>query len=163
MMKRLFILLFCVCSLTILLLSCAKVRSYRDDVSINELSEIPNALDNEYQMDRSDVLEDYILLPDYVAEHAVFYKKEPTVLDEIGLFRVTGENAEHLAKLLKEDYLLKSYDKNHTFYDSYMPKETKKLADAEVRTFGNYVVYAILSEGDKALLFEVMEKALTAA
>ncbi len=163
MMKRLFILLFCFCSLTILLLSCAKARSYRDDVSINELSEIQNALNREYLIDSTDLLADYISLPDYVTEHTVLYKKEPTVLDEIGFFHVTGENAEHLAKLIKEDYLLKSYEKNHTFYDSYMPKETKKLADAEVRTFGNYVVYAILSESDKALLFEAMEKALTTA
>ena len=64
-----------------------------------------------------------------------------------------------MAKLLR-DYLAQAYEDNRVWYDSYMPEETPKLRDAEVKVFGNYVVYAIYSSADKATLFDAVKAAL---
>jgi len=44
----------------------------------------------------------------------------------------------------------------------YMPEEFPKLESAEVKTAGNYVIYAILSDNDKKAAFDAFNKALTA-
>ena len=80
-------------------------------------------------------------------------------MDEFGIFHVTDGNAEDLETEL-EDYLEESYEQNKDWYDSYMPEETPKLRDAQVKVFGNYVVYVILSEADCEAAFEAVEKAL---
>ena len=58
-------------------------------------------------------------------------------------------------------YLSKSFEKNREFYDSYIPEETAKLRDAEVRRFGNYVAYAILDRDSKSRFFSAIEDKLT--
>ena len=160
-MKRTLYSLVALLLLASLLPSCKSVRQYRDDLSVRELCDLQGTREDGYLIDSTDFLEDYLTLPDDVTEYAVLYKKETNCLDEIGIFRVAGDNAEHLADLIRTDYLMKSYEKNRTFYDSYMPEETPKLANAEVRVFGSYTVYAILSEHDKRELFDALEKQLT--
>ena len=42
----------------------------------------------------------------------------------------------------------------------YMPEEFPKLQNAETKTIGNYVMYAILSDSDKQAVFSAFEKTL---
>ena len=46
--------------------------------------------------------------------------------------------------------------------DEYMPEEKPKLENAEVKTVGNYVMYAILSDDGKKSAFGAFEKSLKA-
>ncbi|MBE6589741.1 MAG: DUF4358 domain-containing protein [Ruminococcaceae bacterium] len=155
------ILLFCALLACLpLLLSCAATHEYRDDLEVRELYSLSERSDGAYLVDNSGFLEDYFALPDYVTEHAILYRRETDSLDEIGFFHVTEGNAEKLKRMIEEEYLSAAYEKNRDFYDSYMPRETPKLANAEVRIFGNYVVYAVLSDTDKAELFRSMKYAL---
>ena len=68
-------------------------------------------------------------------------------------------NARELAEECR-DYLKEKYEDENAFIASYAPEELPKLKDAEVKVFGNYVVYAILSESDRATLFANVEEML---
>ncbi len=142
------------------LFSCAATGEYRTDVSVQELSEGVHTLWEGYAADTSPLPEADLALDETVREHAILYRNETNSLDEVGFFRLRGGDPNALAVKIQKDYLWETYDKNHAFYDSYMPAETPKLENAEVRVFGNYVVYAILSEADKATLFRYVEETL---
>jgi len=61
---------------------------------------------------------------------------------------------------LLQGYLQKRYTENQEWYNSYMPTETPKLRDAEVRIYGNCVVYAVLSSEQRTAFFAECEKLL---
>ena len=155
----------CLCLALIILIlplaSCAK--SYADDVSVESLSEaIVVSLTGtipEYTLADEGYLDDYFTLPDYVTDHIIYFSTEGNNLDEFGIFHVTESNAEDMQSKL-ETYLKDCYEQNKDWYDSYMPEETPKLRDAQVKVFGNYVVYVILSEADCEASFDAVEKAL---
>ena len=155
-----------VCLLGILLLasliSCAG-ESYRDDLPTAALAEQVRAAlpqKNDYVTDDSGFTEDYFTLSDSVYEHTVLYARQTNNLDEFGIYHVKKEDAKELARQLREDYLAASLERNRDWYDSYIPTETPKLRDAEVRVYGSYVVYAILDKEGRTTLFDAVERAL---
>ena len=148
------ILCFTLALVCISLTACKGTAKIDDTYSVAELSaRVKNTLGEGYIGDTSGYTEEYFPMPSYVLEHEILYRPQSNVLDEFGIFRVEEGHAKELASLIKEDYLAAAYEKNRDFYNSYMPKETPKLQNAEVRTYGNYVVYAILSPADRAALF----------
>lgn len=159
-MKRFLIILLTLALLPILP-SCANTH-YRDDVKLTDLvksveAAIPARTD--YATAEAGTLDDYFSMPDYATESVIRFSMNAKNLDEYGIFHVTDGNASAMAKLLR-DYLAQAYEDNRVWYDSYMPEETPKLRDAEVKVFGNYVVYAIYSSADKATLFNAVKAAL---
>ena len=106
-------------------------------------------------------LSDYFTKPDYVTEEVIFFAAETNNLNEFGIYKVTDGNAKAMETILK-NYLKESLEKNQTWYDSYIPEETPKIRDAEVKVFGNYVVYTILNTEDRATVFDSVKSALTA-
>ena len=165
MKKRIITVLVLLCALS--LPACARRKDYRDDVTATlvaeRITENLNAdtdLPLRYVKDDTGFLEEYFKAPDYIADHAVFYAASTNNINEIGVYRVKEGHAEELSALLKANYLKASLDKNGAWYDSYIPMETPKLRDAEVRVYGNYVVYAILSPKDRESAFETAEDIL---
>ncbi len=159
-MKR-FLLILLMLTLLPILPSCANA-SYRDDVKLTDLvgtveAALPARTD--YATAEDGTLDDYFSMPSYVTESVIRFSMNAKNLDEYGIFHVTDGNASAMAKLLR-DYLAQAYEDNRVWYDSYMPEETPKLRDAEVKVFGNYVVYAIYSSADKATLFDAVKSAL---
>ena len=143
--------------------SChSNLVSYSDAQPCTELSEI--ALDSfdsptNYTTANELFLIDYFETPSYVMDSIIRFASDSGNLNEIGIFHTTDGNAFHMADLLKT-YLMQSYEKNRSWYDSYIPTETPKLRDAEIRIYGNYVVYAILSKDSKNQLFQSIEDQL---
>ncbi len=79
------------------------------------------------------------------------------VVDEYGVFRAKdADSAKELEKQAK-DYLASRLE---TWMDEYMPEEKPKVENAECRVFGNYVVYAILSDANRSAAFKAVEAAL---
>ena len=113
-----------------------------------------------YVKDKSNFTEEYFKTPDYVRESTVCYAQDTGNINELGVFHVTEGKAEEFSALLREQYLDASLEKNRDWYDSYIPKETAKLRDAEVRTFGNYVVYAIFDRNERRSIFRTIEDEL---
>ena len=158
-MKR---ILLALTVLSLLLSSSAcKKNNYRDDLSVNVLSGIAIASlgDTDYSTADDGFLDDYFQTPDYVKESIICFATEGNNLNEFGIYRVPDGNAAQMKDLL-EKYLTDSYEKNQSWYDSYIPEETPKLRDAEVKVFGNYVVYAIFSQEGRNKIFATVEETL---
>ena len=105
-------------------------------------------------------IKEYINVPASVKESQVYYAQNTNDLDEFGVFWVEKGHEKELRTLLLQGYLQKRYNENREWYDSYMPTETPKLRDAEVRIYGNCVVYAILSPEERTSFFSECEKLL---
>ncbi|MBQ8311432.1 MAG: DUF4358 domain-containing protein [Clostridia bacterium] len=162
MMKRIFTVLLTL-SLTVSFASCFRAYSFADNVMISEITEeILDELNSplHYMVDNTGFTDEYFALPDYVTEHAVLYTGDTNNIDEFGIFHVTDGNASAMETLLRERYLTASYEKNREFYDSYIPDESPKLRDAEVKSIGNYVVYAIMSAADRNTVFNAVRDEL---
>lgn len=159
-MKRLTALLI----LTVLLLSgCMKskpnAQRYRSSLSAAGLADAAGtALPGEFRTADADYLTDYVTLPQAGMTLCVRVATGGDCIDEYGVLH-TDTDAEGAERLLRE-YLTRSYEQNRTFYDSYIPAETPKLRDAEVRRFGDYVVYAVLSPAERKTFFSAVKNAL---
>ena len=158
---RLLSVLLCI-ALFSSLSACAQREHFKDDVSAEELADsITHALSkDDYLTDDQNLTDSYFTLPESVTEHTVRYAADTNNINEFGVYHVTKGGTKELEALLVEKYLELSYLNNREWYDSYIPEESAKLRDAEVRTFGNYVVYAILDKEDRNTVFETVEHLL---
>lgn len=104
-------------------------------------------------------LNDYFTMPDYVTDMTILFAADASNLNELGVFHVPAEKVAETKALLK-GYLTTALEKHQGWYDSYIPEETPKLRDAEVKVFGNYVVYAICDANGRKAVFENIEKNL---
>ena len=159
-MKKLFA--YILTSALLLLLPACHSTKYRDDLTSQELSDrVTVALDadGEYVIAANDALEDYFQTPAFVREHSVRFRSNRNNIDEFGIFHVS-DSAKKEMQIILSSYLSDSLSANRSWYDSYIPQETPKLRDAEVRIFGDYVAYAILSKEDRTVFFDTLEAAL---
>ena len=144
------------------LCACKKSNAvYLDTVSAEKLAE-EAAEELEYADFRTangDWLADYVTLPDGLTDYRICFSSDGNNLNEFGIWHVKSDQIAPLEATLRA-YLAESLMKNREFYNSYIPQETAKLEDAEVRVFGNYVCYAILDREDRALFFHTIEDEL---
>ena len=84
-------------------------------------------------------------------------------LNEFAIFACEDAGAaKALAKKL-DGYLEERYESDKEWYLSYIPAEVPKLRDAEVKTFGRYAVYAILSQDARNRAFDLLRQKLLTA
>ena len=150
---------FCFLTLSLILLfSACHKRSYRNDLSAAELAgSLSGVLGMDADFGDGSLLSDQIEVPES-ADLTVCTAKSGMNIDEFGIWR--ADNPAEARRLL-ETYLEESYRQNKSYYDSYIPEQTAKLRDAEVRVFGSYAVYAILNPEQKAVFFPAAEKLLS--
>lgn len=149
--------------LAVLLCGCAKEHRevYTDDLSAEALAgTLEECLSAEFRAAQADYLSDYVDLPQAGYQLSVRVATVGDRIDEYGILH--SELGTEMPERLLRTYLTESYAQNQGFYDSYIPAETPKLRDAEVRCFGNYVVYAILAPQEREALFAAVREALTA-
>ena len=160
-MKKILCMLLALLALALPLTACQK-GNYIDDKAATEIGKTISAKlggNQTYTQADSGALDDFFQTPDYVSEAAIYFSDEGNNIDEFGIFHVKDGQAKEMADLL-EKYLTDSHEQNAAWYDSYIPEETPKLRDAEVKTFGNYVLYAILSEENKTAAWNAAEELL---
>ena len=80
-------------------------------------------------------------------------------IDEYGVFKAKDSTQVAALEQAVKDYLQFRKD---IWMEEYMPEEYPKLENAEVKTAGNYVMYAILSDSSKKAAFDAFQKSLTA-
>ncbi len=162
MMRKAIILLFALLSAFCMLSSCAKKEAWRADVPMSELtaaveaglaSEGLTAMDEAYL--KGALKLDDSLFDDY----AVKINAYGVNIDEYGIFKALDEDSVPSVRAAVEDYLRL---RKETWMEEYMPEEKPKLEAAEVRTCGLYVMYAILSDGERETAFSGFEDALRA-
>ncbi len=156
-MKKQFRLLPALLALLMLAACGVKTPTYRTDAEAQSiLEECSSSLPAFSDLAAAD--EDYVkyrMAIDISAadSHTVYIQNKGTALDEVGIFRSASEDSGAL-KALIETYLK---NRNDEWTGLYLVEEYPKLKDAEVRVFGKYVVYAILSDSDKAAFFHAVD------
>ena len=91
-----------------------------------------------------------IPLDGYVSRNAII-SSTGTSIDEYGIFQGKDEAQTAELKAALEDYL--DY-RMELWMDEYLPEEKPKLANAEVWSEGNYVMYAILDDAEREAVYK---------
>lgn len=149
-------------SVVLMLASCnqGKIEKDIDATKVaTQLSQV-TPTESKWINDDQDFIQEYVAFSEYVKESQIFYAQNTNDLDEFGIFEVEEGKAQEVRTRLLRGYLKKRYDDNLEWYNSYMPTETPKLRDAEVRVYGNCVVYAVLSKEARKTFFDECEKLL---
>lgn len=161
-MKKLIALVLALCICAGLLAACGGSVKYRSDVPVQDIS---SAVSKAVGLEDGFVSMDGTFLgltgktAEELGEHEILVIASGTSIDEIGVFKAGTMSADAL-KALAEDYLKQYVDKRWPMVELYNPTEKPKLTDAEVKVFGDYVMYAILSESDRAAAFSALENAI---
>ncbi len=165
-MKRITLRLICICLLAALalpcLVGCDSGANYRDDVAVADISTALKTLlptpDGYYAAD-SDYLGFYFDGADgKVAEHVIEFSATSTNINQFGIFKVKDGEAEAI-KTLCEQYISTMKDR-WVAQANYIASEHPKMENAEVRIFGNYVVYVMLTATDKTAAFDKVDELL---
>ena len=154
--KKIISLLLVMAALAALLAGCgdSKVK----DVPVSELSDKVAAALGKSDMEAipDNYVKGYLRHePSELGDYAILKNVMGTSIDEFGIFKAGTMTADQL-KTMIEDYLKVLQDS----WMNYQPEEKPKLDGAEIKTVGDYVMYAILSDADKETAFKAFEGAL---
>ena len=160
-MKRLVFLLLSFVAMLGILTACNK--EYRQDLTPYELADyVERGLSLEALRNLDDKADFYgeLLPPENDTTFSLRVAEDGSKLDEFGVFACADEtSAKEFAKEL-EGYLEKMDQANREWYLSYIPEEVPKLQNAEVKSFGRYVAYAILNENERNRVFDLLREKL---
>ena len=163
-MKKTFLKIVCVllACVVLMLASCNQEKNEKDVDAAKIATQLSQVTPTESKWidDDQDFIQEYVTFSEYIKESQIFYAQNTNDLDEFGVFEVEEGKAQEVRTRLMKGYLKKRYDENLDWYNSYMPTETPKLRDAEVRIYGNCVVYAVLSKEKRKAFFDECDKLL---
>ena len=153
--------------LTVSLIACGKTVNYRDDISVDDLSATVSALipaEGGYDMSGEDFLKYYF---DFEHDHAIdgyaiASSSASSNVNEYGILHVNDAEQVSAVAELAEVYLSNQRDFLSTFLNTYNAEEMAKLEQMQVRVFGNYIVFTILSEADTETVMNALADKLTA-
>lgn len=143
-----------------LMLSCGS-GVLKDNVPVRDIAETVNkALSGIQNLSAAD--ENYISVQQALPisecdDYMEMFQTSGVGIDEYGIFRMKEESGVEGMKSAIQNYIDGA---KLSFNENYAPNEKPKLDNAEIRVFGKYVVYAVLSEDDKNVLFSALEAAL---
>lgn len=92
------------------------------------------------------------------AEYDVRLSTASINVNEFGVFK--AKDVDHV-EALDADVQAYLAMRLETWMDEYLPEEKPKVENAQVRTFGPYVIYTILSESDSKLAIDTASEMLT--
>ena len=144
-----------------LFISCSKA-SYKDDVSINTISDKIKELvsvDGGYTALSNDYLTFYFELPAGVSESLVVQSSKSEDITEFGIFKTDSKNADDLKDAI-EDYLEAQEEILVPQVNMYAPNEAPKIRDASVKVFGNYVIYLVMESKTQDGVYSAIEALL---
>ena len=161
-MKKILCIILTVISLASLF-SCSRAEKYRDDRKCADVGkELTDSLaDGEEYLEFDDNHKKFYF--DDTEEYNdsyIIYSSDTNNINEIGVFHAPDEGR---AKELEEscrEYIEDIRETNRSFISSYAPEELPKLDSAEVRRFGNYVVYTVLPTDKIESAFDKIEDSL---
>ena len=153
-----------IASIALLTLICScgdKEPTYKDDVSLSTLQAAAEAKltgTDTFITQDSDYIEYMMEIgSSEFAEGIVRWQASGVSADEYGIFKASDEEgAKKLGELL-QSYLTK---RDETWNPSYDADQYPKLKNAEVKVYGKYAVFCILSDADRASVFTAVENTL---
>ena len=160
-MKKSIVLLSLLLALS-LLAGCGGAAPVRDDIAAPELAasllELLDARENMVLMRDAYLVGVMGLDLSDFRDFAVYVCAEGTNMDEFGVFRVSDPSRVKSAEEQLRGYLQLRED---TWMNEYTPEEHPKLQSAKVEALGDYLLYTILSDGERAGLSQAFRAALT--
>ncbi|MBO7176609.1 MAG: DUF4358 domain-containing protein [Clostridia bacterium] len=152
------------CLLAFSLCACTKTVAYKDDVSAAAISESITAkipVDGGYDFSDADFLTYYFEGNTAIDDFVIAASSASSDVNEYGILHVN--DIEKVAEIdeLAQVYLSNQRDFLSTFVNTYNAAEMAKLESMQVRVFGNYVVFTILSEADTETVMSLVETMLT--
>lgn len=152
------------CLLTLSLAACGKTVAYKDDVSATAISESVSAkipVDGGYDFSDADFLTYYFEGNTAIDDFVIAASSVSSNVNEYGILHVNDIEQVADVEELAQVYLSNQRDFLSTFLNTYNAAEMAKLESMQVRVFGNYVVYTILSEADTQTVMTAIEEILT--
>lgn len=149
--------------LSFFLFSCSGNKQYQNNISCAELADAAEdqiPVNFGYETCSSDHLRYYFENTDHHDDACLRYSVLSENINEFGIFHAADDASLREIVRLTESYLAQMQQDQSAFLANYAAEELPKLEQAEIRTFGNYVVYTILNEHDRQLVFETIEKKL---
>lgn len=150
-------------TLVLLSLSSCSRLGYADNVDCSEIGKgALDTLDDDMEYAEFDKthLELYFDDTDEYDDCYTVYSTDTGDINEIGVFHATSkDNANELAEECRE-YIEDLQENSRAFISSYAPDELPKLDSAQVRRFGNYVVYTVLDDESADAIFESIKENL---
>lgn len=167
-MKKTISFLLLVATFLLLFVSCGEnQKTYRNDVSCENLYKNSlNVIKLEGDSLAFSLKSDLILgvtfektLGEGLSEDCRVAHTSGASFDEFGIFKVIDSVNVETVKNELLDYLKGL--REDTTYRSYFPEEEYKLDESEVKVYGNYVVYAVLSQKNRTAFFDQIDNLLT--
>jgi len=143
--------------------ACNSPSNYRNDLDadavINSLMvKIP--VDDGYYEADDDYVDFYFPASDDIIDDSeIMFARASTNKNQVGVLKAEDGRAEDLKKLC-ENYI-STMQERWVAQADYTPEEHPKMEGAEVRVFGNYVIYAMLLPADREAVFAEAEKLLS--
>ena len=159
-MKRIILLLLL--SLSILVFSSCKQEKHSASLTSKELTDaligqISGSEDYIEYTDEELSYFDFARSSD--ADITLLYSRAAEDVGEIGVVRIFDGKSKEMKSAL-EEYLKDQQKEKGAFFKNYAPGELLKLERAEVRCFGDYVVFTVLSSEESQAVFEKVEEVL---
>ncbi len=162
-MKKTIALLLFLTALSGALVSCNQKPAYADGVPCSGLTDaVIQALPSSsgysaYGRDQIEFFFEDTKIPD---DYSLIYSTASADIDEIGVFHAPDAASAAELQSIVQRYIDDMRLTQTSFIASYAPEELPKLENAEVKLFGNYVVYIILSDEDRNLAYSEIERVL---
>lgn len=142
--------------------SCGGSVSYSTNVPVSELSAAVDTLLSNPD-DFATMTEGYIvgmmeIDPSQFEEYVVKLRASGSNIDEYGIFKAADAESVDATVAIANAYIARRIE---AWMPEYMPEEFPKMEAASVKVFGQYVVYAVLSEDVKADVFDAVKAELT--
>ena len=143
--------------------SCSKRSEYRDDIACrlltNEIAELCPAEEG-YSNFGDEQIKYFFENTTLPTDYSIIYSTDANDINEIGIFHCKNkEDTEQMMDIV-EDYIDDLQDSQVNFVSSYAPYEIPKLEGAEVRCYGNYVIYTVLDTNERKAAFSALEETL---
>ncbi len=155
--------LFLVLTLLISAMSSCSARQYSDVYSCEDIVfELKrDTLDQEYTEYSPDDVKYMIKNASLFNSHSIIYSSSSDDIGEIGILRANNkENREALYQAASE-YISELKAEKRAFVENYLPDQLEKLDFAEVRRFGNYIVFTVLGPDERDKVFKKIEDILS--
>ena len=171
-MKKITVILWGVCLLSVLLCGCGANTRYRSDVTAYDVME---EIFDELPLDGAGyrlVGEDFIsassfgegyseLLASSLDWSIAVSRNADTNVSEIGVFRVRDDADAEAVLALVSSYVDAQKLRLPPLLEMYNPDELPRVENARAERFGQYVVYTVLSESETAASRRGVADALT--
>lgn len=145
------------------LVSCSR-QTYTDTLSCGDLGEeIITALgDGQEYLDYDSLHREYYFEDtEEYDDCRLIYSSDTNDINEIGIFHAPDAGKAAELEETCRDYIKGLREDSRDFIASYAPEELPKLDGAQVRRYGNYVVYTVLPSQSTEDVLSLVEEMLT--